>query len=372
MRQSLALAMRGRGAVEPNPMVGCILHRDGRTIGQGYHARFGQPHAEPEALRSCTEPPGGATAYVTLEPCCHTNKKTPPCVPALIASGVARVVVACADPNPAVAGQGIEQLRQAGIHVDVGILENEARQLNAAFFAQVLHRRPYVTLKWAQSADGKVARPRGQRMWISNERSRRVVHELRARCDAILVGINTVLADDPLLTARGVANARPLMRLVLDCDLRLPADAQLVGSVDAGPVRVYCSNDALARKMNTVSVLMAEGIELAPLPVDQSGQLSLPHLLADLGRQSVTHLLVEPGPTLAESFLTQTLADRVWLIRSPRPIGDAAAPAAQLVSYPVSGETDLEGDRLTEHLNPGSAVFYTLAPSADLQMASGK
>src|SRR6267142_6844283 len=204
MRRALDLAAAGRGSVEPNPMVGCVIVRDGRVIGDGYHQKYGEPHAEREALAAARESPRGATVYVNLEPCCHANKKTPPCVPALIEAGVKRVVVGCVEPNPAVRGRGIEELRRAGIEVEVGMMEAESKQLNAAFFATVLHGRPYVTLKWAQSADGKVAGKLGARKQISNELSMRVVHELRARSDAILVGIGTVLADDPVLLPRGV------------------------------------------------------------------------------------------------------------------------------------------------------------------------
>lgn len=181
MRSAIALAMRGRGGVEPNPMVGCVIVRDGHVIGQGWHERFGGPHAEPAALASCTRPVTGATIYVTLEPCCHTNKKTPPCVPRLIDARPARVVVGCADPNPQVSGRGIRQLRDAGIAVDVGILEPACRQLIAPFIALVTHHRPYVTLKWAQTADGKVAGPGGARLQVSNAASMKQVHELRAR-----------------------------------------------------------------------------------------------------------------------------------------------------------------------------------------------
>src|SRR4051812_15631254 len=175
MRRCIELAARGRGSVEPNPMVGCVIVRDGRIIGDGYHQQFGGPHAEREALKSCRESPRGATVYVNLEPCSHTNKKTPPCVPALIEAGVGKVVVGCVDPNPQVSGKGMEALRAAGIEAKVGLLESESKQLNAAFFATIAAGRPYVTLKWAQSADGKVAGPRGQRKQISNELAMKVI-----------------------------------------------------------------------------------------------------------------------------------------------------------------------------------------------------
>jgi diaminohydroxyphosphoribosylaminopyrimidine deaminase/5-amino-6-(5-phosphoribosylamino)uracil reductase len=222
MRHAIRLAMNGRGKVEPNPMVGCVLARGDRMIGQGFHVAFGGPHAEPAALASATESTEGATAYVTLEPCCHSNKKTPPCVPALVGAKLARVVVGCVDPNPEVNGDGLDQLRAAGIRVDANVLEDPAKQLLAPFIARTVYDRPYVTLKWAETADGKVAGPGGARLQISNERSTRLVHELRGRCDAVMVGVNTVLSDDPLLTARDVPSPRRLFRVVLDTRLRIP------------------------------------------------------------------------------------------------------------------------------------------------------
>src|SRR5688572_1939929 len=224
MRRAIRLAMNGRGRVEPNPMVGCVLVKDGRVIGEGFHATFGGPHAEPNALANCTESPAGATAYVTLEPCCHTNKKTPPCVPALIGAKVARVVVGCLDPNPDVNGKGLQQLREAGVEVVGPVLEADAKQLIAPFILSITGTRPYVTLKWAQSADGKVAGSQGRRMTISNERSIRLVHELRALSDAIMVGVNTAIMDDPMLTARGIQSDRRPLRVVLDRQLLLPVD----------------------------------------------------------------------------------------------------------------------------------------------------
>ncbi len=245
MQRALVLAAQGRGRVEPNPMVGCVITQGGRIIGEGYHRAFGLPHAEREALAACTESPAGATAYVTLEPCCHTNKKTPPASPPSSMANIARVVVACLDPNPSVAGQGIAQLRAANIHVELGLLQSEAQQLNAPFFASVLHARPYVTLKWAQSADLKVAGHNGAPLPISNALSRRHTHQLRARCDAILVGINTILIDDPLLTARDVEQLRPLRRIILDSDLRLPSTSKICHTARESPVIVYCSDDAM-------------------------------------------------------------------------------------------------------------------------------
>jgi diaminohydroxyphosphoribosylaminopyrimidine deaminase / 5-amino-6-(5-phosphoribosylamino)uracil reductase len=365
MKRAIHLAIRGRGLVEPNPMVGCVIVRNGEIIGEGFHRQFGGPHAEPNALAACTESPAGATAYVNLEPCCHQNKKTPPCVPALIAAKISRVVIGCLDPNPSVAGQGAAQLRSAGISVTTGLLEASAKQLNAAYFAGVLHKRPYVTLKWAESADGKVAGLGGRRTIISNAASRRVVHGLRARSDAILVGINTVIADDPLLTARHVATPRKLLRVVLDPRLRLSAESQLAKTAHLGPVIVYCTQRALQ-----ASGPMSQNVELVGSPA-QSGRLALADVLADLHARSVTHLLVEPGPGLARAFFAENLANRVWRFRSPMRIEQPFAPAAEAVPYPAVAELNLDGDVLEEFLNPDSEAFFAAEPSADFEKAHG-
>ncbi|HEX2974118.1 MAG TPA: bifunctional diaminohydroxyphosphoribosylaminopyrimidine deaminase/5-amino-6-(5-phosphoribosylamino)uracil reductase RibD [Tepidisphaeraceae bacterium] len=370
MRRAIELAGRGRGAVEPNPMVGCVIVQGGRVIGEGYHRRFGGPHAEREALAACVESPAGATAFVTLEPCCHTNKKTPPCVPGLIEAGISRVVIACLDPNPQVAGGGVSQLSAAGVRVESRLLEAEAKQLIAPFFARMVHHRPYVTLKWAQSADGKVAGPAGQRRQISNSSSMRLVHELRARGDAILVGIGTALADDPLLTARKVTPCRPLIRCVVDSHLRLPAESKLANTTDLGPVVVYCGADALREAPGRADALRGKGVEIVSLGLEGSHRrLSLREVLGDLYRRQVTHLLIEPGPTLARSLLQENLADRIWVFRSPVRIDSPTAPAAAGVDYPVAGQVHVDGDVLTEYLNPASDVFYRLEPSVDLKLA---
>jgi diaminohydroxyphosphoribosylaminopyrimidine deaminase / 5-amino-6-(5-phosphoribosylamino)uracil reductase len=375
MRHALRLAMRGRGAVEPNPMVGCVIVKDGQIIGEGYHERFGAAHAEPRALAAAGEAAAGATAFVTMEPCCHLQKKTPPCVPKLINARLSRVVVGCQDPNPMVAGKGITQLRAAGMIVEEGLLAAECKQLNAAFFKRIDHRQPYVTLKWAQTADGKVAGPRNKRLYISNEKSWRVLHALRARCDAILVGSGTVLADDPILTARGIDKTRPLLRAVLDQDLRISPSSQLARTTSDGPVVVYCSQTVYHQRAAAVTALNAQGVEVLPLRADLptglggSGSLSLTHLMNDLDSRGVTHLLVESGPTLAASFFQHNMADRVWIFRSPKKVGDAEAPNAPTIQFPAAGEVFLEGDRLTEYLNPGSSVYFATAPSADLYLA---
>lgn len=366
MRRAFALAARGRGRVEPNPLVGCVLVQAGRTIAEGYHTGFGGPHAEADALSKTTEDPAGATAYVTLEPCCHTNKKTPPCVPRLIEAKIARVVVGCLDPNPAVNGKGIAMLREAGVRVDGPLLENHARQLIAPFLARVLHHRPYVTLKWAQSADGKIAGPGGKPLQITGPEATRFVHQQRAASDAIAVGINTVLSDDPLLSARDVPSARPLRRVVLDSSLRFPLECRLALTAGRIPTSIYCQ--AAQLDSSRASQLKSLGIEVTQLQGAGPAPGSRLPLRKVLQREPGTHLLVEPGPTLAEGFFAENAADRLWVFRSGRSINGASAPAAAGVPayFQQVGELRLGSDTLIEYLNARSEVFFAPDPSPEL------
>ncbi|MCC6424524.1 MAG: bifunctional diaminohydroxyphosphoribosylaminopyrimidine deaminase/5-amino-6-(5-phosphoribosylamino)uracil reductase RibD [Phycisphaerales bacterium] len=362
MGRAVEEAMRGRGGVEPNPMVGCVIGREGRIIGLGHHQRYGGPHAERVALGSCGESTFGASAYVTLEPCCHLNKRTPPCVPALIEAGIGEVVVGCIDPNPLVRGGGIEQLRAAGVAVRVGVMEEVCRQLIAPYVAGVVHHRPYVTMKWAQSADGKIAGPGGVRLQISNEESMRMVHRLRAKCDGILVGIGTVLSDDPMLVAKDQPDARPLIRYVLDRRLEIPLESKLVRSARESAVVVACENEAIAG--SKADQLRQMGVQL--LEAD-----SIAAVLSDAHKRRITHLLVEPGPRLARAFFDGGWVDRLWVFQSQLTINDPAAPTAATIpdEYQLTGSTNLHGDELTEYLNPRSNVFFHPSASADFHWA---
>jgi diaminohydroxyphosphoribosylaminopyrimidine deaminase/5-amino-6-(5-phosphoribosylamino)uracil reductase len=286
---------------------------------------------------------------------------------------VSRVVVGCVDPNPDVDGKGVAMLRNAGITVDRPdrALEAECRQLIAPFIARTVHRRPYVTMKWAESSNGKVSGPRGQRVRITNDASDRVVHALRARCDAIAVGTNTVLADDPLLTARGVdrpLGRPPLLRVVLSNSLKLPVEGRLVATAREHPVVVYSSTWGVGRSADAVAALRARGVEVVSLP-DRDGHFSFADVLSDLCARRVMHLLVEPGPTLTKYLFARGQADRVWVFRSTRSIegdGALAIASAPPVDYPKTGEVPLDGDVLSEYLNPSSPVFFAAARSADL------
>lgn len=372
LRRAVRLAMRGRGAVEPNPMVGCVLERDGLVVAEGFHAAFGQAHAEPSALDAAGAAARGATAFVTLEPCCHVEKKTPPCVPSLIAAGVRRVVVGCLDPNPQVNGRGVAMLRDAGVEVVAPRLEEECRQLIAPFIARTLHARPYVTLKWAQSSNGQIAGARGRRVRISGDAADRQVHRLRGRCDAIAVGTNTVLADDPLLTARGVPDARRPVRVILSNGLNIPPGRRLIETARQFATLVYCAASAAEARPDLVAVLRGAGVEVVPLPPRDLGRFSFDDALRDLAARGASHVLVEPGPTLAHALIARGQADRAWVIHSPRAIEDAAGFAASRapdMPWPSTGHVNLRGDVLVEHLNPSSPVTFAAMPSADLVLA---
>lgn len=319
MRIALDLAHEGEGWVNPNPLVGAIVVDDGEIVGQGYHHRFGEPHAEVFALDEAGNRAQGATMYVTLEPCSH-HGKTPPCTGRIIAAGIRRVVVAVSDPNPLVNGRGIEALRASGIEVTVGVLEAEARQANEIFFKYIQTRLPFVELKLAQSMDGKIATRTGDSKWISGEESRVAVHRLRRRLAAILVGVQTVISDDPLLTVRHVTGPNPV-RIVLDGQGRIPLTAKLLH--DGGRTIVATATmDGSKEK-----ALLELGVEVWRLP--KNGDLiDLHALLHRLGEAQIDSLLVEGGGDTAASFLEADLVDKVSLFIAPIIIGGRDAVPA--------------------------------------------
>ena len=324
MRRAIALAGRGRGSVEPNPPVGAVVAvagADARIVGEGWHARFGGPHAEVAALAAAGTAARGATLYVSLEPCCH-HGKTPPCTDAIIAAGVRRVVVATRDPFPSVNGEGIDSLRRAGIAVDVGTCEAEGRRMIAPFRRLVEDHRPWVIAKWAMSLDGCVATADRESRWISSEPSRALVHDLRGRVDAILVGIGTAIADDPLLTARPAGPRQPI-RIVLDRTARLPMDSRLVRSAREVPVLVATGPDAPADR---IAALETAGCEVWRARATTAGERLL-EILHDLGGRRLTNLLVEGGPTVLGSLADAGLIDEVWAFIAPLVIGGTAAPS---------------------------------------------
>jgi diaminohydroxyphosphoribosylaminopyrimidine deaminase/5-amino-6-(5-phosphoribosylamino)uracil reductase len=323
MGRALTLAMRGLGNVEPNPMVGAIVARDGNVVGKGFHKQYGGPHAEVHALRAAGSRARGATLYVTLEPCCHWGK-TPPCTDAIIAAGIKRVVVAMVDPFAAVRGNGIAILRKNGIQVDVGILESSARALNAAFITRVSLGRPFVVAKWAQSLDGCVALAGGESKWISSETSRAFVQSLRGRMDAILVGRGTAVTDDPLLMARPQSGGdirRIATRIVLDSDCRLPPDSQLVRTIPFAPLMLVHVKNLGRGAEKRRALLASKGVMTVGIPGDKTGRPRISALLKFLGKREYTNILVEGGPELMASFLAADLVDEAHIFLAPIVIG---------------------------------------------------
>ena len=326
MRAALALARRGLGNAWPNPAVGCVLVKDGRVIGRGWTQPGGRPHAETEALRRAGAAARGATAYVTLEPCSH-HGRTPPCCEALAGAGIARVVMAMRDPDPRVNGRGLAMLRGAGIAVEEGLLEAEARALNAGFFRRIQAGMPVVTLKLASTLDGRIATATGESRWITGEAARREVHALRARHDAILVGSGTVLADDPDLTCRIPGMERvPMLRVVADARLRTPPSARLVQSAGVAPVLIMTAH---GHPPAAQAPFMEAGADMVTVPAHAVGGLDLPSLLRALGRRGVTRVLAEGGAGLAAALLRQGLVDRLAWFHAPAVMGGDGHPALE-------------------------------------------
>lgn len=326
MRAALALARRGLGNAWPNPAVGCVLVKDGRVIGRGWTQPGGRPHAETEALRRAGEAARGATAYVTLEPCSH-HGRTPPCCEALAGVGIARVVMAMRDPDPRVNGRGLAMLRGAGITVEEGLLEAEARALNAGFFRRIQAGMPMVTLKLASTLDGRIATASGESRWITGAAARHEVHALRARHDAILVGSGTVLADDPDLTCRIPGMERvPMLRVVADARLRTPEASRLVQGAQVAPVLIIT---APGHPPAAQAPFIAAGADIVTVPAHAAGGLDLPSLLRALGRRGVTRVLAEGGAGLAAALLRQGLVDRLAWFHAPAVMGGDGHPALQ-------------------------------------------
>ena len=314
MRRALRLAQKGAGSVSPNPLVGALIVKDGRITGEGWHRRCGENHAEINAIQSATEAIEGATFYVTLEPCSH-HGRTPPCVDALVANRPARVVIGTTDPNPLVSGNGIEILRQAGIQTDVGILEKECVEINRFFFKYIRTGLPYVTLKFAQTLDGRIAASSGDSRWISSPKSLRFSHQLRAVHDAVLVGAGTVVKDNPKLTCRLVHGRDPI-RIVLDSDLSLSLDAEILS--DGKKTLVACIDSASKKKKRA---LEKNGVEVLTVKKDSKGRVSLGDLLRELGGKEISSVLVEGGAGVATAFLEAHLVDRLLVIVAPKIVG---------------------------------------------------
>ena len=352
MLRAIELAKKGRGWVNPNPMVGAVIVKEGRIIGEGYHTRYRSLHAEREAFASLKESALGATIYVTLEPCCHHGNQ-PPCTDAILEHGIARVVIGSRDPNPLVAGKGAAILREKGILVEEDFMREECDELNTIFFHYITRKKPYVTIKYAMSLDGKIACKTGASRWITGEAARSHVHELRGRYNAIMAGIGTVLADDPMLNCRIEGGHQPI-RIVADSQLRIPLDSQLCKSADTYPLIIACACASPEKK----KALEKLGCEVLILP-GEDGKTDLRALIGVLGERKVDSLLIEGGGRLHEAALRAGIVNHVCAYIAPKLLGgaDALSPVEGLgVELPDEGAQldnlkirQLGGDVLLEY-----------------------
>lgn len=318
MGRALELAMRGEGWTSPNPMVGAVIVKHGRIIGEGWHARCGGLHAERHALSRCTEDPAGATLYVTLEPCCHAGRQ-PPCTQAILDAGISRVVVGSPDPNPLVAGKGIQRLRQAGVVVTEQVLRAECDKVNQVFLHYIQTGRPFVAMKYAMTLDGKIACYTGASQWVTGEEARTHVHRLRHRYRAIMVGVGTVLADDPLLNCR-IPDGRDPIRIICDSGLRTPLTAQLVRTAGQIPTILVTADG----KPTKAQLYLDAGCMVLTLP-GENGKVNLPDLMAKLGKMEIDSILLEGGGTLNWSMLKAGLVQRTYAYLAPKLFGGAEA-----------------------------------------------
>lgn len=317
MQKCLDLAVKGRGEVSPNPMVGCVIVKNGELIAKGYHKIFGGAHAEINALRNSRVSVVGAAMYVNLEPCVHQGK-TPPCVDKIISAGIKKVYVAVPDQNPMIAGRGIRKLRQAGIEVETGLLKEKAESLNEKFFAYMREGIPFVALKIAETLDGRIADRSMKSQWITGEEARREVHKLRSEYDAVLVGASTVISDNPSLTVRNVKGKNPV-RVVLDPSLKTNVNAKIY-TTEAAPTFIFTSVQSINKKVNQVVKLEKKGVQV--FGIDNRSILNLRDVLTVLGSLGISSVLVEGGGTLFSAFLEKKLVKRIYCFVAPKLLGD--------------------------------------------------
>jgi len=324
MALALELAEKGRGKVEPNPMVGAVLVKNGEVVGKGYHQVFGGPHAEIHAINEGGANCKGATLYVSMEPCAHYGK-TAPCVDAIIKAGIAKVVTTVIDPNPITSGKGIQKLKEAGIEVRLGVMEAQAKRLNAPFFKLMQKGLPYVMVKWAMSLDGKIATHTGDSRWITSEESRAYVHKIRGQVDGILVGINTVLRDDPLLTCRLEGGRNP-KRIIIDSNASLPLNSRLLKTINESEIIVAVNKNAQHERVERLEQLGCKIIQTR----DTNGCVDLNDLFHQLGDMKLTNILVEGGSRVTTSMIEGRLVDKVMVFIAPIIIGGEAAKSPLL------------------------------------------
>ena len=364
MRRALELAAGGMGRVSPNPMVGAVIVRDGKVIGEGFHERYGELHAERNALADCRRrgyTADGATIYVTLEPCCHYGK-TPPCTEAILENRLSRVVYGTTDPNPLVAGKGLDILWKAGVRVEGPVLERECRELNRIFFHHVTTGLPYVILKYAMTADGKIATVTGDSRWITGEESRRHVHLIRRQVSAIMVGIGTVLADDPMLNCRVEEGVDPI-RVICDSRLRIPMESQIVRT--AGQIRTIVAyiGESEPERQDKIRKLTEAGVELLKIDADAEGHVDTEKLIRELGNMKIDSILVEGGSELHFSVLKTGFVSEIDVYIAPKFAGGAAART------PVGG---VGFDRIAECVELGAPEIERFGDDVLLRYRTGR
>ncbi len=334
MQRAVELAAKGQGRTSPNPMVGAVIVKGNKIIAEGYHKKAGTPHAEVAALKKAGVKAKGATLYINLEPCCHTDKKTPPCTKAIIKSGIKKAVIAMIDPNPKVSGRGIKELKNAGIKTEVGIMGTEAKRLNEAFIKFITKKEPFVILKIAQSLDGKIASASGESKWITSEESRKHVHRLRNRVDAVLVGIGTVKKDDPSLTCR-IRGGRNPYRIIVDSRLQIPLNAKVLRHKDNRTIIATTRKapkrkiDLLKAKGARVLIIREKNGKVHPIgqkaPPGLSNGVNLKNLMKELGKLNIASIMIEGGSSINASAMSSKIVDKIMFFISPKIIGGTDA-----------------------------------------------
>jgi len=317
LKRCFALAAKGAGSVGPNPMVGAVLVKNDKVIGEGYHKKYGDVHAEVAALNNSSEDAHGATLYCNLEPCCHTNKQTPPCVPLIIKKGIKKVVISNFDPNPDVNGEGVIQLRNAGVEVIIDQLKNEGKQLNKFYFKHTTSDIPYITIKIAQSTDCIITKSKTEQTWLTGEESNRFVHKQRAVYDAVLVGANTIAVDDPVLNVRNVDGRNP-KRIILDGKLNIDLNAAILSANDIENTWILTSNHAYKDKINKIT---GKGARVVQFSTDDNEQINLMDILTKLGEEKITSLFIEGGSNIFSQFIEGNYFDEIIILQVPLTLG---------------------------------------------------
>ena len=317
IRECFKHAEKGKGNVSPNPLVGAVLVKNGKIIGKGYHKKYGEAHAEVNAIKNSKVNVAGSTLYCNLEPCCHKNKQTPPCVPLIIKKKVKRVVISNLDPNKDVNGKGVRQLRAAGIEVTTGVLENEGRVLNKFYFKYAKEKLPFITLKIAQSSNGKISLSKKEQIWLTGKKSVEYVHKLRSEYDAVLVGAGTIKTDNALLTVRKVKGRNPI-RIIIDGKLSIPLNSKVIDCSDPQKTIIITSNTLSERKIKQLS---AKGIKLFKFKTSSKDQIDLKSILKLLAKQKITSALVEGGSEIFTQFLDKNLFDEIIVLQTPKILG---------------------------------------------------